>query len=252
MSPGASQGVRRQLVTGAQYVQQITGMASDRRARAAFHELVLQLAQPGAKLFDFGCGTGMDARFFAEHGFKVRGYDVDRQMCEFFRMDCEDLMRAGRITLEEGGYQDFLARINPTEQPPEQLIISNFAPLNLIADLRGLFAKFHRLSAPNGRVFASVLNPYFLGDLKYRWWWRNLPALVRNGFYSVPGAQAPIFRRRLNQYAEQCRPYFTLQGVYRGLPASGGRRTRQPLSVSGSTWLRLITGRYMFLLFVRQ
>lgn len=252
MSPRASQGAGRRLVTGAEYVQQITVMASDRRARAAFHELVLHLAQPGATLFDFGCGTGMDARFLAEHGFNVRGYDVDRQMCEFFRMDCEELMRAGRITLEDGNYQDFLARIDPDVRQPSQLIISNFAPLNLIADLRGLFAKFHRLSAPDGRVLASVLNPYFLGDLKYRWWWRNLPALVRKGFYSVPGAQAPVSRRRLKHYAEQCGPHFMLQGVYRGLPATGWRQTHQALSVSGSTWLRLTTCRYMFLLFVRQ
>jgi hypothetical protein len=194
----------------------------------------------------------MDARFFAERGFTVRGYDVDRQMCEFFRIECEEPMRAGRITLEDGSYQDFLARVGPDAPRRAQLIISNFAPLNLIADLRELFAKFHRLSAPDGRVLASVLNPYFLGDLKYHWWWSNLPALVRKGFYSVPGAQAPIFRHRLKHYAEQCGPHFTLQGVYRGLPASVGRQAHQALNVSGSTWARLTTCRYMFLLFVRQ
>jgi hypothetical protein len=53
------------IVTGADYVKQITALESDRRARAAFHDLVLRVAPPGAALLDFGAGTGMDARFYA-------------------------------------------------------------------------------------------------------------------------------------------------------------------------------------------
>src|SRR4029077_822127 len=98
----------RHIVTGAEYVEQITAGESDRRARAAFLDLVLSIAQPGATLFDFGAGTGMDARFYAESGFRVRAYDVDREMCGFFSAHCRDLMEAGRVTLESGAYRDFL------------------------------------------------------------------------------------------------------------------------------------------------
>jgi SAM-dependent methyltransferase len=251
--PDVPDNAARHLVTGAQYVEQITARESDRRARAAFRDLVLSIAQPGATVFDFGCGTGMDARFYAERGLRVLAYDVDRQMCEFFRAQCRDLIEAGRVTLAGGAYPDFLACATGTD-PPADLVTANFAPLNLIDNLQELFAKFHALTAPNGKVLASVLSPYFVGDLRYRWWWRNLLPLLRNGRYSVAGSQAPIFRRQLRDFAAQSAPYFLLQRVFRGLPARSSGEARG-IALGGGVrgaWLRLSTCRFLFLLFERR
>jgi SAM-dependent methyltransferase len=242
------------LVTGARYVEQITALDTDRRARAAFLSLVTRLASPGAAVFDFGAGPGLDARFYAEHGYRVAAYDVDREMCEFFAEHCRDLIQAGRITLSCASYRDFLAR----EAPPGHdidLVTSNFAPLNLIEDLGPLFAKFHTLTSPGGKVLASVLNPFFLGDMKYRWWWRNLPRLWIDGRYSLQGAQAPIVRRRLADYAAQSAPYFSLQRVFPGLFAQprgdiGGIDLSN--GVPRRAALRLSPYQFMFLLFERR
>ena len=121
-------------------------------------------------------------------------------------------------------------------------------------DLRPLFAKFHRLTSPDGKVLASVLSPFFRGDLKYRWWWRNLPRLARSGRYGVPGAQASIVRRRLADLIAQSAPYFTLERVFRGLP---GPHLRHPPGRVGrlpgrAAWLGLSTCRFMFVLFARR
>src|SRR5215470_3820163 len=51
------------------------------------------------------------------------------------------------------------------------------------------------LTRGHGLVLASVLSPYYAGDLRYGWWWRNLIRLAREGRYFVPGAQARICRR---------------------------------------------------------
>src|SRR5579862_5579811 len=181
------------LVTGAAYVAQITARASDRRARATFQHLVRQLLPPPARVFDFGCGTGLDARCYAEAGYGVQAYDVDPLMCEYLARDCAPLLATGRITLQRGSYADFLARA-ACAAAPVSLVTANFAPLNLIADLPQLFAAFHRITTPGGRVLASVLNPYYCGDARYLWWWRNLPAFLRRGHYAVAGAQADIRR----------------------------------------------------------
>ncbi len=242
-----------QIVTGARYVEQITARESDRSARTAFHQVVLKLAAPGATVFDFGAGTGMDARFYAENGFKVAAYDVDPRMCDFFANHCRDLIEAGRVSLESGAYREFLAR--PTAGAAGvDLVTSNFAPLNLIGDLRELFAKFHTLTSPGGRVLASVLSPYFIGDMRYRWWWRHLLRLWRTGHYSVPGAQAPIVRRRAADFAEQSAPYFTLKRIFRGLPSPGGHIPEDSEVSAGAirSILRVSTCRFMFLLFERQ
>jgi len=247
----ASDPAAPRIVAGAEYVEHITALESDRRARSAFQDLVLRIARPGGMLYDFGCGTGLDARFYAERGFAVRAYDVDPAMCEYFRAHCRDLIEAGRVTLEEGGYRDFLAR-NRAASGGVDLVTANFAPLSLIDNLRELFATLHALTAPNGMVLASVLSPYFLGDLKYRWWWRNLPSLLRHGRYMVAGAQAPIVRRRVADFAAQSAPYFTLTGVFRGLPRRQPQRTGGSERSGRASWPGLSTCRFMFLLFARR
>lgn len=240
------------LVAGAHYVAQLEARKSDRRARAAFRALVLRIAKPGARLFDFGCGPGLDARFYAERGLFVHAYDVDEKQCDYFVSHCRDLIEAGRVSLERGPYDEFLSR--DRSRAAVDLVTANFAPLNLIADLRELFARFHELTVPGGHVLASVLSPYFLGDLRYSWWWQNLPALARTGRYCVPGSQAPICRRRLADFAAQSSPYFALEDVFPGLP--GGRVSNGEALPPGAgmrgAWLRLTSCRFMVLLFTRR
>jgi SAM-dependent methyltransferase len=237
------------LVTGADYVVQITARASDRRARAAFQHLVGQLLPAPARIFDFGCGTGIDARHYAQAGYCVQAYDVDQAMCDYFSRHCAELLAAGSICLLRGAYRDFLTRSHP-RAARVALVTANFAPLNLIADLPALFAALHGLTAPGGRVLASMLNPYYCGDARYGWWWRNLPALLQRGQYAVPGAQADIQRRGLKNLAAQCAPYFTLERVFAG--SARDTAARQRGFVPGrASWRHLLACRFMFLLFAR-
>ena len=95
--------------TGASYVEAISALPSDRRARAAFQDLVLRIARPGATLFDFGAGPGVDASFYAECGFQVGAYDVDPEMCDYFSVHCREFIETGQIELHRGSYPAFLA-----------------------------------------------------------------------------------------------------------------------------------------------
>jgi SAM-dependent methyltransferase len=239
--------------TGAEYFKRITALELNRRVRSAYQDLVLRIAPPGATLFDFGAGPGIDARFFAERGFTVDAYDVDPKMCEFFAAHCRDFIDSGRITLGGGGYQEFLARKNPSVERRVDLIISNFAPLNQVDDLHALFAKFHALTGPQGKALVSVLNPYFIGDMKSRWWWRNAPRLWRDGHFFVPGGQAPPHtRRQLADFRALSSPYFRLTRVYRGLPPKRKQHSNGvDLSRGGGgyAWLQLATCQFMVLLF---
>jgi SAM-dependent methyltransferase len=243
-----------EIQAGADYVEAITALQSDRRARSAYQDLVLRIASPGAALFDFGAGPGIDARFYAERGFTVRAYDVDPKMCEYFSIHCREFIEAGQVALDGGTYRDFLARNTVGDGRPVELVTSNFAPLNLIEDLRDLFATFHALTGPTGKVLASVLNPYFIGDLKYGWWWRNSLRLWRDGHFSVQGVQAPIVRRRLADFAGQCAPHFELKRVFPGLPAYRWPHANGVDVSRGArhAWLRLTTCRFMFLLFEKR
>ncbi len=236
---------------GAEYLSQITAQESDRRTRSAFRDLVLRIAPPGAKLFDFGAGPGSDARFFAERGFRIDAYDVDPRMREFFADHCRDLIDSARITLAGGTYRDFLTHSPSDGNRRADLIISNFAPLNLIDDLRELFGKFHALTTPKGKVLASVLSPCFIGDMRSRLWWRGATRLWRDGELFLPGPQAPYYRRLLRNFRAVSAPHFRLSRVFRGLPSShGGQENGIDLQRDGRfAWLHLAGCRYMFLLF---
>ena len=114
-------------------------------------------------------------------------------------------------------------------------MIANFAPLNLVDDLRELFAKFNAITATGGKVLASVLNPWFIGSMRSRLWWRDAPRLWRHGEVFMPGPQAPHYRRRLSTFRLTSAPHFRLSRIVRALPPS--------------PWLRAAGSRYVFLLF---
>jgi SAM-dependent methyltransferase len=236
---------------GAEYVDKITAQMSDRRTRSAFRDLVLSIAPPSARLFDFGAGPGIDARFFAERGFTIDAYDVDPRMREFFADHCRDLIDSGRVTLDGSAYREFLTRTAADSRRRADVVISNFAPLNLIDDLRELFERFHALTGPKGKVLASVLSPCFVGDLRSRLWWRGAPRLWRDGQLFLPGPQAPYYRRRLRYFRTVSTPHFRLSRVFRGLPPSrGGHSIGIDLQRDGRfAWLHFARCRYMFLLF---
>ena len=238
---------------GAEYARAITAREPDRRARAAFRRLALSLAPPGGTLLDFGAGAGLDARYFAQRGLAVRAYDNDPRMREFLAHHCRDLIESGRIRLETGSYEEFLARGRADDGQRVDLVAANFAPLNLIADLPALFERFHALTAPEGKVVASVLNPFFIGDAKYRWWWWHLLELWRLGRYSMPGAQGGIVRRTPANFAAQCEPWFTLERLHRGLPPRDLREAAGlAWSNSHAAGWRLYGCRFLFLVFRRN
>jgi SAM-dependent methyltransferase len=241
--------------TGAVYFKRITASEADRRTRSAFQELVLRIAPPRAVLFDFGAGPGIDSRFFAERAFTVEAYDVDPKMCEFFAAHCRDLIDSGRVTLDRSGYREFLARKSLVSGRPADLVISNFAPLNQIEELPELFAKFHSLTVPTGKLFMSVLTPYFLGDMRFPWWWRIAPRLWRDGHFSMPAGAAPLHTRRLlAEFKALSSPYFTLTRVFPALPP-GSKRHANGIDMNRGgrfAWLYVARSRFMFLLFEKR
>jgi SAM-dependent methyltransferase len=243
-----------EIVTGEAYVKAITALESDRRARSAFQTLVQRIAKPGAALYDFGAGPGLDARFYAECGFTVAAYDVDPAMRDSFTLHCRKFIETGQVMLDGGSYREFLAGNSVAGKGSIDLVTTNFAPLNLVEDLHELFVKFHALTGPNGQVLASVISPYWIRDLKCGWWWRNTLRLWRDGYYYMPGATGHTTRRRLANYATQSAPYFSLERVYPGMPADNtGSVNGADLSRGDRyTWLRLTRCQFMFLLFRKQ
>jgi SAM-dependent methyltransferase len=236
------------MAAGEEYVAAITLHESDRAARRAFQDLAMRIATPGRCIFDFGAGPGIDAKFYAEQGLTVLAYDHDPRMCAAFLRRCQREIERGQVRLYEGDYREFLAHLAPTfrRQYEIELVTCNFAPLNLVEDLPGLFDAFHQLTGPRAKVLASVLNPWFVGDMRRPWWWARRLSYLRRGKFTTVGPTGNVIRRSPTDFAAQAARHFTLDLVLRGLPGRAG------LSMDSVGPLALAASRYMFLLFAKR
>jgi 2-polyprenyl-3-methyl-5-hydroxy-6-metoxy-1,4-benzoquinol methylase len=204
---------------GKAYHEFILGSPRDRRVRERFQQMVFRLMPPHATILDFGAGTGIDARCYAAKGFTVLVHEPSEANLGYLREYCRQEIAKGKIVITD---------LSVTRKV--EMIVANFAVLNLIGDHRALFAKFAGLLVPRGFVLVSLLNPFFLGDARYAWWRGSLRSLVANGAYAVDGEFDRIYRFAPSVVSRAARPDFT---VLTCVPA----------------WPRLAISRYIFMLF---
>ncbi len=188
--------------------------------RDRFQKMALDLLPEGAKVLDFGAGTGIDAKVYAANGHQTFVYDPSEAMSEYLAQYCgEEIGRKTVVTIAS----PFTCKV--------QAVTANFAVLNHIADQTSLFEELSQVVDQGGFVLASMLNPYYLGDARYRWWRANVVNLMRNGHYAIE-SESRIHRFAPRVVARAAAPYFRLERlVPRGF--------------------RLTTDLYMFLLFRR-
>lgn len=207
---------------GQAYHDFILGSPRDRKLRERFQKLVLETVPPHGIILDFGAGTGIDARCYAANGLEVLVHEPMDSNLSYLREYCREEIANGSIAI--------------TGLPVRrkvQMIAANFAVLNLIGDHRALFANFADWLAPQGAVLVSLLNPFFLGDARYRWWRSNLGHLVARGAYAVEGEFEAIHRFTPSAVMRAARPRFA---AVRRIPG----------------WPALAVSRYMFMLFRKR
>lgn len=206
--------------TGEQYHEFMLTSQRDQETRDRFQGMALDLLPAEAGVLDFGAGTGIDAKFYAARGHPTFVYEPSQAMRDCLLGYCHDEIARNTIV--------------PVTRPlahKVQAITANFAVLNHIVDHVLLFEEFSRVIDRGGFVLASMLSPWYLGDARYRWWWTNMPNLVRSGYYPSPG-ESRIHRFSPNAVARAAAPYFRLERL---VPRGFGLATRL----------------YMFLLFRR-
>jgi SAM-dependent methyltransferase len=236
--------LRRPILTGEEYVRAMSVRAADRNARAAFRDAVLRLAPPRGRIFDFGAGPGADAKFYAERGFRVFAHDIDEAMCVTFRAHCAEEIAKQRVTLIEASYEQLLNGAPLRDVQDIDLVTANFAPMNLVPTPRATFQMFHSLVTPRGLLLLSVLNPSFVGDMRYGWFWENKLRLWRDGNFATHGAM-DVWRRSVGDFARLSASCFRLRAVLPGRPMPS-RWKAAPLR-----WLVRPASQYLFLLFER-
>lgn len=128
-------------------------MQPDMRVRKALWRHYARIFRAGARVLDFGCGTGTDAVYLAGRGIHVIGIDASPLMISEARRKAADERLA--IDARVGG----LADLRHLASESLDGIVSAFAALNTVPDLSDFAVEAHRLLRPGGRLVGHFLAP---------------------------------------------------------------------------------------------
>lgn len=185
--------------TGEQYHEFFLSSRREVAVRDRFQKLALSLLAKGADMLDFGAGTGIDAKAYVARGHRTYVCEPSASMRGHLELYCRDEIANGAVVNVDN---DLSCHVDA--------VTANFAVLNHIADHAPLFEQLYTVVRPGGFILASMLNPYFLGDVRYGWWRKNLLNLFRHGFYSFD-TESGIHRFAPRVLARSAAPYFRVE-----------------------------------------
>jgi hypothetical protein len=127
-------------------------------------------------------------------GHQVVAYDISAGMLRALARRCAAEIESGSV--------------RPVIGPPELLgelfsaerftgIVSNFAVLSQISDLRHLFRLWASVAEPGARVLVTVQNPWNVADARTAAFWRGLLAIPRTGAIRYRSAETGASYRHL-------------------------------------------------------
>ena len=168
---------------------------------------------PSSTVLDLGCGTGEDAVFLAQHGFKVTGVDPSSGMIE------QAMMKAKAASVSPTFICLRAEDLSALPAGSFQGIISNFAALNNVEDFVGVLAQCARILVPGGTMILCLLNQYCLwetasfllrgkpGKAFRRWHSDSVPANVGDGV-------VPVFYRSAHSVRNDAAEWFFVKRVF--------------------------------------
>lgn len=123
------------------------------RMRETVWRTVTSEVAPGGRLLDLGCGTGLDAAYFAGRGYQVVATDWSPRMVERTR----ERAAAGGLSHRLRALTVGIHELDRLEAGAFDAIYSNFGPLNCVPDLDAVARSCAALLVPGGTFVASIM-----------------------------------------------------------------------------------------------
>jgi len=139
-----------------------------------------RLFRPGQRVLDINCGTGVDALHLSARGIYVVACDASPEM-----------VAVARRRRDASPYRDYVdLRILSIEQIGQlekegshDGVLSNFAGLNCLADLRCVARNLARLVRPGGRAILCIFGRFCLWEM----FWYFLQGDIKKAFRRLRG-----------------------------------------------------------------
>jgi len=163
-----------------QYDDLFTSSLIGQAQRTAVWREIKNSFRPGDRILEIGCGTGVDARFMADHGIHVLACDSSTRM-----LGVAERRLASTAKYSSGG--PIQLRLLPAEgismlkkYGPFDGAFSNFGAVNCMKDLPQLANDLAVLLKPGGTALLCLIGPHCLWEI---------------GWYLFQGKGAKAFRR---------------------------------------------------------
>jgi SAM-dependent methyltransferase len=195
------------------YEEDFSGTIVGKIRRSVVQQALARSFQPGRRVLEINCGTGIDAVFLACRGVHVVACDLSPRMIE--------LARALAAKEDVSPSPDF--RVLATEhlstlvaEAPFDGAFSNFSGLNCIEDLHQVADDLGRLLEPNARLILCMMGRFV--PLEILWFLAH--GRLRRAFYRLrsprthyAGTTGIVIKRpTVIQIERQMQPAFRLVG----------------------------------------
>lgn len=195
---------------------EILGKNSMNKAiRATVAKKFSEIVEKGV-ILDFGGGTGGDLPWLTEQGYQVIFLEPSSKMREVAIKNNKHLIASGQV----GFLKDDETKIHNWSDHapfgPVNGVLSNFAVLNNIADLKETFEKLSRTMRQGGSIIALVLKANFRRFMKI-----SFPRTIKNLFTRHPfivvtryqDKQQTVYLHTLTEIKKTSSLYFSLNAV---------------------------------------
>ena len=186
-----------------------------RHQRAQTHAAFRAWIQPGCRVLEIGCGTGLDTLFLADLGARLVACDPSEEMLARTRRRLVTAGLGDRIGLLSCGLQElphFLDALDRSEG--FDAIVSNFGALNCVPSLEALGVLGKRHLRPGGSVVVGLIGRSCLWEMIYFTWRGERAKAVRRRAASVSlpvaGVDVPTFYHQPRDLAATLGDKFSL------------------------------------------
>lgn len=121
--------------------------------RKKIRDHVLSFLNPEDKILELNAGTGLDAIFFAQKGFKIHAIDISEGMISELEKKVSLNNLQNKISYEKLSFTN----LEQIKNKKFDYIFSNFGGLNCIDDLRKVTKYFSSILNKNGKVTFVIM-----------------------------------------------------------------------------------------------
>lgn len=144
------------------YDQTFAESCIGRAQREAVWHVLDRVFRPGQRILEINCGTGVDAVWLAGRGVSVLGCDVAPRMIEVARRRAQQARTAAPVEFRVLATEE-ITRIR--DEAPFDGVLSNFAGLNCVRDLRAVARDLAGLLRPQTAAVLCIFGRFCLWEV---------------------------------------------------------------------------------------